>query len=153
MLLNLDVGEDSCKSLGLQRSNQSILKEINSEYSLEGLMLKLKLQYFGYLMGRVDSRKNPDAGKDWRQEEKGTTKNRSFGWHHRLNAHEFEQTPGISEGQGSLACCRSLGHKESDMTKQLNNNNGGDKWNKGWLYAVMVVSLSLKIFKNKSFEI
>ena len=55
-----------------RRSNQSILKEINPEYSLEGLMLKLKLQYFGHLTRRADSRKDPDAGKNWRQEEKGT---------------------------------------------------------------------------------
>ena len=70
MLLNLDVGEDSCKSLGLQRSNQSILKEINPEYSLEGLVLKLKLHYFGHLMQRG---KDPNAGKDSGREEKGAT--------------------------------------------------------------------------------
>ena len=74
-----------------KRSNQSILKEINHEYSLEGLMLKLKLQYSGHLMQRVDSlEKNPDAGKDWRQEEKGTTEEEMVGWYHRLNGHEFE---------------------------------------------------------------
>ena len=56
-----------------QRSNQSILKEINPEYSLEGLMLKLKLQYFDHLMGKTDIGKDPDAGKDWRQKEKGAT--------------------------------------------------------------------------------
>ena len=67
-----------------RRSNQSILKEINPEYSLQGLMLKLKLQYFGHLMWRND----PDAGKDWRQEE-GTTENEMAGWHHWLNGHEF----------------------------------------------------------------
>ena len=66
-----------------RRSNQSILKEINPEYSLEGLMLKLKLQYFGHLMQRADSlEKNPDAGKDRGQEEKGTTEDKMVGWHH-----------------------------------------------------------------------
>ena len=73
-------------------SNQSILKEISPEYSLEGLMLKLKLQHFlwpsdtkNWLIG-----KDPDAGKDWRQEEKGTTEDEMVGWHHWLNGHEFE---------------------------------------------------------------
>ena len=74
-----------------RRSNQSILKEISPEYSLEGLMLKLKLQYFGSLMRRTDSfGKDPDAGKDWRQDEKGRTEDEMVGWHHRLNGHEFE---------------------------------------------------------------
>ena len=70
------------------RSNQSILKESNSEYSLEGLMLKL--QYFGHLIQRADSRKDLDAGKDWRPEEKGMTEDEMVGWHHRLNGYEFE---------------------------------------------------------------
>ena len=60
--------------------------------------------------------KDPDAGKDWRQEEKGVTEDEMVGWHHWLNGRDFEQTPGDSEGQGSLACCSSRGHKESDMT-------------------------------------
>ena len=72
-----------------RRSNQSILKEISPEYSLEGLMLKLKPQYFGHLMRRVDSLEESDAGRDWGQEEKGTTENETAGWHHRLNGHEF----------------------------------------------------------------
>ena len=71
-----------------RRSNQSILKEISPGYSLEGLMLRLKLQYFGHLMRRVDS--DPDSGRDWVQEEKGTTEDEMAGWHHRLNGHEFE---------------------------------------------------------------
>ena len=102
-----------------RRSNQSILKEINPEYSLVGLMLKL--QYFGHLMGRANSLEKTDTGKDWRQEEKGTTEDEMVGWHHWLNGHEFEQTPGDGEGQGSLVCCRQWGHKELDMTEQLNN--------------------------------
>ena len=66
--------------------------------------------------------KDPDAGKDWGKEETGTTENEMGGWHHWLNGHEFEQTPGGGEGQGSLVCCSSWGHKELDMTEQLNNN-------------------------------
>ena len=68
-------------------------------------------------------RKDPDAGKDWRQEEKGTTEDELVGWHHRLNGHEFEQTQGDNEGQGSLACCNLWDRKESNMTEQLNNNS------------------------------
>ena len=73
-----------------RRSNQSILKETSPGCSLEGLMLKLKLQYFGHLMRRVDSLEKTDAGRDWGQEEKGTTEDEMAGWHHRLNGHEFE---------------------------------------------------------------
>ena len=69
-----------------RRSNQFSLKEISPGCSLEGLMLMLKLQYFGHLMRRVD----PDAGRDWGQEEKGTTEDEMAGWHHRLDGHEFE---------------------------------------------------------------
>ena len=60
--------------------------------------------------------KDPDAGQDWRQEEKGTTEDEMVGWHPRLDAHEFEETPGVGDGQGGLVCCSSSGHKESDMT-------------------------------------
>ena len=65
-----------------RRSNPSILKEINPGISLEGMMLKLKLQYFGHLMRRVDSLENTDAGRGWGQEEKGTTEDEMAGWHH-----------------------------------------------------------------------
>ena len=64
--------------------------------------------------------KDPDAGKDWRQKEKGTTEDKTVGWHHQLNGHEFEQAPGVGDGQGSLVCCSPWGHKELDMTEQLN---------------------------------
>ena len=73
-----------------RRSNQSILKEISPGCSLEGLMLKLKLQYFGHLMRRVDSLEKTDAGRNWGQEEKGTTEDEVAGWHHRLDGCEFE---------------------------------------------------------------
>ena len=90
-----------------RRSNQSILKEINPGISLERMMLKLKLQYFGHLMRRVDSLEKTDAGRDWGQEEKGTTQDEMAGWHHRLDGHESEWTPGVGDGQGGLACCDS----------------------------------------------
>ena len=152
-----------------RRSNQSILKEINPEYLLEGLMLKLRIQYFGYLMwrathwkrpwcwerlrlrrevhskgdqswvffGRTDAKvetpvlwpphekswligKDSDAGRDWGQEEKGTTEDEMAGWHHWLDGHGFGWTLGVGDGQGDLACCNSWGCKESDTTERLN---------------------------------
>ena len=72
-----------------KRSNQSIFKKISPEYSSEGLMLKLKLQYFGHLMRRTDSFEKTDAGEHRGQEEKGMTEDELVGWHHRLNGHEF----------------------------------------------------------------
>ena len=71
-----------------RRSNQSILKEINPGISLEGMMLKLKLQYFAHLMRRVDSLEKTDAERDWGQEEKGTTQDEMAGWHHGLDGRE-----------------------------------------------------------------
>ena len=79
-------------------------------------MLKLKLQYFGYLMRRVDS----DAGRDWGQEEKGTTEDEMAGWHHQLSGREYDLTPVDGDGQGGLACCNSWGCKELDTTERLN---------------------------------
>ena len=107
-------------SLTARRSNQSILKEISPEYSLEGLMLKPKLQYFGHLMQRTDSlEKTLMLGKIDGGKGKGTTDDEMAGWHHWLDEHEFEQALGVGDGQGSLACCSPWGHKESDMTERL----------------------------------
>ena len=69
--------------------------------------------------------KDPDTGKDRRQEEKGVTEDEMVGWHHLLDAHEFEQVPGDGDGQGSLACCSPWGCKELDMTEWLDNNKSG----------------------------
>ena len=66
--------------------------------------------------------KAPDAGKDWGQEEKGTTEDEIAGWHHRLNRYEFEQALGVGDGQGGLVCCSLWGLKELDITERLNNN-------------------------------
>ena len=76
--------------LDCKEINQSILKEISPGISLEGMMLKLKLQYFGHLMRRVDLLEKTDAGRDWGQEEKGMTEDEMAGWHHRLNGCESE---------------------------------------------------------------
>ena len=69
---------------------------------------KAEIQYFGHLMRRVDSfGKDSDAGRDWGQEEKGTTEDEMVGWHHPLDGHEFGSTPGVGDGQGGLVCCSS----------------------------------------------
>ena len=115
MLLNCGVGEDSCESLGLQGDPTS------PGCSLEGLMLRLKLPILwpphakSWHIG-----KDPDAGRDWGQEEKGMTEDEMAGWHHRLNACEFGWTLGVGDGQGGLTCCGSWGRKESDTTEWLN---------------------------------
>ena len=91
-----------------KRSNQSILKEINPEYSLEGLMLKLKLQYFGHLMKRANSlERTLMLGKIEGRRRSGATEDEMVGWYHQLNGHESELTLGDGEGQGSLAGCRT----------------------------------------------
>ena len=99
-------------------SNQSILKEISPEYSLEGLMLKLKLQYFGHLMQTTNSlEKTLMLGKIEGRKRKGATEHERVGWHQRLDGHEFEQALGVGDGQVRLACCRPWGRKESDTTE------------------------------------
>ena len=128
MLLNCGVGEDLRVPWTARRSNESILKEISPGCSLEGMMLKLKLQLKlwpphakSWLIG-----KDSDTGRDCGQEEKGMTEDEMAGWHNRLNGHEFEWTPGVVDGQGGLACCDSWGRKESDMTERLN-------WTEFWI--------------------
>ena len=124
-----------------RRSNQSILKEVSPKYSLEGLMLKLKLQYFGHLDGKNwVIWKDPDAGKDWRQEGKEMTEDGMVGWHHWLDGHEFEQALGVGDGERSLVCCSPWGCKESDTTEQLNwtlliNHNGNEYENETIYYV------------------
>ena len=95
-----------------RRSNQSILKEFSPEYSLEGLMLKLKLQYFGHLMQRSDSLEKTLLLERWRQE-KGMKEYEMVGRHHQLNGHEFEQALGVGDGEGSLACYQSMGSQRT----------------------------------------
>ena len=101
-------------------SKESILKEIIPESSLEGLILKLKFQYFGHLMQRTNSLEKTlmlgkiEGGRRGRQEDE------MVGWHHQLDGHEFESAPGDGDGQGSLVCCSPWGCKELDTTKRLN---------------------------------
>ena len=121
MLLNCGVGEDSCQSLGLQGDPTSPFKGAQSRVFFGKNDAKAETPVLwpphakSWLTG-----KDSDAGRDWGQEEKGTTENEMAGWHHRLDGREFEWTPGVGDGQGGLACCDSWGLKESDMTERLN---------------------------------
>ena len=96
--------------------------------------------------------KDPDAGKDWRQEEKGSTEDEMVGWHHWLHGHEFEQVQGVGDGQGCLACCSPWGRKESDRTEWLNNSNniichtGIHVSPRSWTHCVITSKL---FFQNK----
>ena len=101
-----------------RKSNQSIVKEISPGISLEGMMLKLKLQYFGHLMQRVDSlEKSLMLGGIGGRRRRGR---QSDGWHHWLDGRESEWTLGVGDGQWGLACCDSWGRKELDTTERLN---------------------------------
>ena len=104
MLLKCGVGEDSWESLACKQIKPVNPKEINPEYSSEGLMLKLKRQYFGYLKAGGEG---DDRG--WMVE-----------WRHWLNGHEFEPGLVVGDGLGGLVCCSPWGRKESDMTEWLN---------------------------------
>ena len=139
-----------------RRSNQLIQKEINPEYSLEGLMLKLKLQYFGHLMQRADSLEKALILGKIEGKRRGWQRMRWLEWHHWLSGHEFEQIPGDGEGQGSLVCCSPWARKESDMKKKkkrdmtewLNNNKYvyvcTHKWNEsGWTQTDLVLAPSI----------
>ena len=95
-----------------RRSKQSIPRKINPKYSLEGLLLKLKLQYFGHLMWTTDSlEKILMLGKIEGRRGRGQQRDEMVGWHHWLNGQEFEQAPGVGDGQGSLVCYNPWGHK------------------------------------------
>ena len=105
-----------------RRSNQSVLKEISSEYSLEGLMLKLEFQSFGHLMQRADSlEKTLMLGKIEGKRRRGRQRTRWLDGITNSNEHEFEQVPGVSDEQGSLACCSPWACEESDTTEGLNS--------------------------------
>ena len=128
MLLNCGLGEDSWESLGLQgertanpKGNQPWIFIGRTDAEAETPIL-WQPDAKNWLLG-----KDPDAGKDWRQEEKGTTEDEMVGWHHRLKGHEFEQAPGIGDGQGSLSCCSPWGCKELNMTEWLNWTDGSHR--------------------------
>ena len=105
----------------VKRSNQSILKEISPKIFIGRTDAEDEMPIFwppdakNWLIG-----KDTDAGQDWGQEEKGTSEDEMVGWHHWFDGHEFEQAPGVGDGQGSLVCCSPWGHKELDTTERLN---------------------------------
>ena len=113
----------------IPKGNQSWILIGKTEYYLVRLMLKLKLQYFGHLMQITDIGNDPDAGKDWRQEEKGTTEDEMVRRHHWLNGYEFEQALRVGDGQGSLVYYSPWGLKELDMT-DLNWSTWYSRWDK-----------------------
>ena len=120
-----------------RRSNQSTLKEISPEYSLERLLLKMKLQYFGHLMWRTDSlEKTLMLGKTEGRKRRGWQKMRWVGWHQWLNGHEFEYALGDSGRQGGLACCCSWVTKSwtqlSNWTTTISHRRGGSDSVQGW---------------------
>ena len=115
MVLEKTLGSPLDKTV--RRSNQSILKDIKPEYSLEELMLKLERQYLGHLMQRAFSlEKIPMLGKIDGRRRRGQQRMKMVGWHPQLNGHEFEPASGDSEGQGSLTCCSPWRCKEQDIT-------------------------------------
>ena len=121
MLLNCGVGEDSWESSPLHCKIKPINPKGNPSWIFIGRTdAKAEVPFWppdakNWLIG-----KDPDAGKDWRQEKKGMTEDETVGWHHQLNGHEFEHAPGVGDGQGSLVCCSPWGLKESDTTEQMN---------------------------------
>ena len=120
MLFNCGFGELLRVPWTARRSNQSILKDISPKYSLEGLMLKLKLQYFGHLMLRTDSFEKTLIWERLRVVGNWSTEDEMVGWHYRLNGYEIGWTLGAGDRQGSLVCYSPWGHKESDTTERLN---------------------------------
>ena len=103
-----------------KRSNQSILKEINPECSLEAWCWNWNSNILATWCKELTQWKDPDAGKGWRQEEKEMTEDEMVGWHHWFDGHEFEQALGVGDGQGSLACCSPWDCKELDTAGWLN---------------------------------
>ena len=120
MLLNCGVGEDSWVPWTARRSNQSILREISPGCLLEGLMLKLKSNIWPPDAESWLIWKDPDAGKDWRQEEKGTKEDNMVGRLHWHNGHGFGWTLWVGDGQEGLVYCGSWGRKELDTIERLN---------------------------------
>ena len=114
--IELDMTEHIYIYMPARRSNQSSLNEINPEYSLEGLIVKLMLQQFGHLMQRADSLGKTLMWERLKEKKMGVAKNKVVISHHRFNGRGFEQTPRDSEGQRSLVCCSTGGHKVSDTT-------------------------------------
>ena len=119
MLLNCGVGEDSWESLGLKGDQTSLNKGNQSWIFIGTTDAETPILWLpdtkNWFIG-----KEPDAGKDWRWEEKSATEDEMVGWHHQLDGHEFEQASGVGDEQRSLTCCSPWGCKESNTTEHLN---------------------------------
>ena len=98
--------------------------------------------------------KDPDAGRDWRQEEKGTTEDEMAGWHHQLDGREFEWTPGVGDGQGGLTCCDSWGRKELDMTEWLNSTelNENEPFDQNCYVCLFIIYISSLSYHHSQFS-
>ena len=143
MLLNCGIREDSCKSFGLKEIPPVHPKGDQSCVFIGRTDAKAEIPVLwpphakSWLIG-----KDPDAGRDWGQEEKGMTEDEMAGWHHQLDAHEFEWTLGVGDGLGGLACCDSWGLKELDVTEWLN-----------WTELMSLIGLKKLIFSDVYLEI
>ena len=119
--LNCGVGEDSWESCRRDLRDCKGIQPFNPKGNQSWIIGRTDAEAETPILWPPDAKnqligKDPDAGKDWRWEEKGRTEDEMVGWHHRLNGHEFEYAPGVCDGQGSLACCSPWGHKELDTT-------------------------------------
>ena len=146
MLLDCGVGEDSWVSLELQES-QPVHPKGNQSWVFIG---RTDVEAETPILWPPDVKswliwKDPDVGKDWRQEEKGTTEDEMVGWHHQLNGHEFGWTPVVGDGQAGLACCGSWGHKESDTTEWLN-------WTELVFYFLIKLFIMYQMYSNMLFH-
>ena len=148
MLLNCGVGEDLTVPWTARRSNQSILKEINPEYSLEGLMLKGKLHYFGHLMRRTDSlEKILVLGKIEGRRRRGWQRRRWLDGITNAMDMSLSRLLEFGDGQGGLVCCSPWGHKELDMTEQLNWTFVRNIIYHTWHWSSTLSSLGLEVNK------
>ena len=159
MLLNCGAGENSWESLGLQgdptspSERRSVLSVHWKDWCWSWRSNTLATWYEELTLW-----KRSDAGKGWRQEEKGTTEDEMAGWHHRLNGRDFGWTPGVGDGQGGLACCNSWGRKESDTTERLNwpelkifiFKEKKRLWHIKWLYYSFATKMAIK-FESEEF--
>ena len=136
MLLNCGVGEDSWNFHGLQgdQSSQSLRKPVLNIHWKDWCWI-WSSNTLATWCKELTHWKSPDTGKDWRQEENGMTEDEMAGWHHQLDGHKFEQTPGVHDRQRSLVCCSPWSRKESHTTERLN-------WTElNWIHVCMAESL------------
>ena len=146
MLLNYGVGEDPWESLGLQGDPTSPFWK-SQPWDLFGrndVKAETPVLWPPHVKSWLTG-KDSDAGRDWGQEEKGTTEDEIPGWHHWLNGRESEWTPGVGDGQGGLACCDSWGHKESYTTEWLNWTKL-NRWRNipcSWIGKINIVKMSI----------